>query len=129
MTKPSASSKKGLKVLVIEDEKPLAHALELKLKHEGFEPTVALSGTEGMKEALTGQYGLILLDIIMPEIDGFAVLQALKDKKVKTPVLVLSNLGQDEDREKAKGLGARDYLVKADTPILEILKRVKTVLS
>lgn len=116
-------------ILIVEDEKPLAHALELKLGHEGFTPTVALSGKEGLKEASTGKFDLILLDLIMPEVDGFAILQELQAKKIKTPVIVLSNLGQEEDREKAKGFGVIDYFVKANTPIADIVKRVKAALK
>ena len=116
-------------ILIVEDEKPLAHALELKLGHEGYAPTVALSGREGLKEALTGKYELILLDLIMPEVDGFAILQEIQAKKLKTPVIVLSNLGQEEDREKAKGFGVIDYFVKANTPISDIVKRVKAALK
>ncbi len=68
---------------------------------------------------------MILLDLIMPEMDGFTFLQNLKKK---TPVIVLSNLGQDEDRARAKELGAKDYMVKSNTPITEIVKVVKTFL-
>jgi two-component system response regulator CiaR len=85
-------------------------------------------GCDGLKEALTGVYDLILLDLIMPELDGFGVLQGMKDKGVTTPVLVLSNLGQDEDRARASSLGAKDYFVKANTPILDIVSKVKALL-
>jgi DNA-binding response OmpR family regulator len=114
-------------ILIIEDEKPLAHALELKVSHEGYETKVALSGNEGLKEALTGKYACILLDLIMPEMDGFALLEQMQGKKIKTPVIVLSNLGQEEDKVKAKGFGVLEYFVKANTPILEIVKRVKAI--
>jgi two-component system copper resistance phosphate regulon response regulator CusR len=122
---PKGSSKR---VLIIEDEKPLAHALELKMKHEGYAVTVCLNGGEGLKEALTDKYNIILLDLIMPELDGFSLLQGMKDKNIKTPVIVLSNLGQEEDRAKATALGVKDYFVKANTPIAEIVAKVKSVL-
>ncbi len=112
------------RILIVEDEKPLAHALELKLTHEGYEVHVEMTGAAGLKEALTDAYGLILLDLIMPEIDGFAVLRGMKDKGIKTPTIVLSNLGQDEDRKRALELGAKAYYVKANTPIVEIVKAV-----
>lgn len=121
-------AKGGKKLLIIEDERPLAHALELKMKHEGFDVDTALSGTEGQKLAETEKYDLILLDLIMPEIDGFTLLKNLRDKGVKTQVIILSNLGQDEDRAKAKALGATDYFVKANTPIADIVAKVKAVL-
>ena len=118
----------GKRILIVEDEKALSHALALKMGHEGFTTQIADSGFEGMKQALGGTFDIILLDLIMPEVDGFAILQELQAKKVKTPVIVLSNLGQDEDREKAKKLGAADYFVKANTPIADILKKVKNMI-
>ncbi len=65
---------------------------------------------------------MILLDLIMPQMDGFTFMEQLKKK---TPVIILSNLGQDEDKERAKQLGAVDYFVKSNTPITEIIKKVK----
>ena len=128
--KPDAGDapKGGRKILIVEDEKPLAHALALKMQHEGFDPHVALHGMEGLAEALTGIFEIILLDLIMPELDGFSLLQQLRAKGVLTPVIVLSNLGQDEDKAKAKALGAADYFVKANTPIADIVKRVKSII-
>lgn len=118
----------GKSILIVEDEKPLAHALELKLTHEGFTVHVEMSGSAGLKEALSGTYSLILLDLIMPEIDGFAVLQGMKAKGIDTPVIVLSNLGQEEDRRRALELGAKAYFVKANTPIVDIMKTVKSTI-
>ncbi len=125
---PATVHAKGKTLLIVEDERPLAHALELKMKHEGFTVETALTGAEGMRLALTGKYDLILLDIIMPEVDGFTLLETIRGKHVKTPVIVLSNLGQDEDRARAKSLGAVEYFVKANTPISEIVAKVKSVL-
>ncbi len=123
---PAAPARKL--ILIVEDERPLAHALELKVSHEGFATRVALNGGEGLKEALTGKYDMILLDLIMPELDGFSLLKAVREKGIKTPVIVLSNLGQEEDKAKAKGLGVLDYFVKANTPIADIVKKVKSSL-
>lgn len=126
---PTASTGKKKHVLIVEDERPLAHALELKVSREGYDTTVCLTGADGLKAALTGGYDLILLDLIMPELDGFSLLQELSKTKVKTPVIVLSNLGQEEDRVKAKNFGVVDYFVKANTPIMDIVKRVKEQLK
>ena len=126
---PQAVVASGIKVLIVEDERPLAHALELKLKREGFDPVVALTGKEGMEKALSGTYAIILLDIIMPEVDGFTLLAEMQRQGKKTPVLVLSNLGLEEDKQKAKALGVIDYFVKANTPIANIVTRVKAVLQ
>ena len=124
-----AGSTTGKRVLIVEDEKPLAHALALKLGHEGYAVQIAGNGAEGLKEITAGTCDIILLDLIMPEIDGFTILQEMQAKGIKTPVLVLSNLGQEEDKERAKKLGAKDYCVKANTPIAEILKKVKEILN
>jgi len=120
---PSSGKKK---ILIVEDEKPLAHALELKMTREGYETTVASTGRTGLEEASTGKYDLILLDLILPEIDGFAILEALKEKKLKPVIVVLSNLGQDEDRKKAEGFGVKNYLVKSNVPLADIVKVVKS---
>lgn len=127
-SKGGAGAKGGKKILIIEDERPLAHALELKMGHEGFDTHVASTGEEGLKEAATGKYDLILLDLILPGIDGFTILKELKEKKAKTQVIVLSNLGQDEDRKKAEEYGAKQYLVKSNVPLADIVKVVKSVL-
>ena len=127
---PSAPKavRKGKAILIVEDEKPLSHALEMKLKSQGFEAIVSMNGENALTELKKGGYALVLLDLIMPIMDGFAVLEEMKKQKIKIPVIVLSNLGQDEDRAKAKDLGAIDYFVKSNTPIAEIINRVKSVL-
>jgi DNA-binding response OmpR family regulator len=86
---------------------------------------VAFDGKDGLEKALTNTFDLILLDLILPEMDGFAVMAELRAKKIKTPVVVLSNLGQDEDRKKAKDLGVINYLVKSNAPLSEIVVLVK----
>lgn len=120
---------KKKRILIVEDERPLAHALELKLGHEGYETVVALSGAEGLEKAHNENFDCILLDLIMPEVDGFSFLQDYRKKNANTPVIILSNLGQEEDKAKAKTLGATDYFVKANTPILQIVNRVKSSLG
>lgn len=121
-----ASGKKM--VLIVEDERPLAHALEMKLKNEGYVTHTCMNGTDALAELDKGGYGLVLLDLIMPVMDGFGVLAEMQQRKYGIPAIVLSNLGQDEDRAKTKQLGATDYFVKSNTPISVIVQRVKTVL-
>lgn len=117
----------GKAVLIVEDERPLAHALEMKLKNEGYATHTCMNGTDALAELEKGGYGLVLLDLIMPVMDGFGVLTEMQQRKYNVPAIVLSNLGQDEDRGKAKTLGAIDYFVKSNTPIAQIIQRVKTV--
>ncbi len=118
----------GKRILIVEDEKPLSHALEMKLKNQGYDTHAVMNGADALVEVKNGKYSLILLDLIMPVMDGFAVLEELKNQKIKVPVIVLSNLGQDEDRAKTKALGAIDYFVKSNTPIADIVARVKSAL-
>ena len=84
--------------------------------------TIATDGAEGLKMANAAKYNMILLDLIMPQMDGFTFMEQLKKK---APIIILSNLGQDEDKERAEKLGAVDYFVKSNTPITEIIKKVK----
>lgn len=113
------------KILVVEDDQPLAKALELKLTNDGFEPKVASDGEEALKILETAKFDLILLDLILPKVDGFTVLTQLKAKGSTIPIIVLSNLGQEADSQKAKELGALNYFVKADTSIASIIDYIK----
>lgn len=126
--KNKPKTQKNHRILVVEDERPLANALKLKLSNHGLDVTIASDGNEGLKAALSGGYDLILLDIILPGVDGFAILEQIHGKKSKTPVVVLSNLGQPEDQQRAKELGAVQYCVKANTPLSAIIDIILSIL-
>jgi len=113
-------------ILIVEDERPLAHALELKLASSGYDITSAATGSDGVKAAKAGKFNLILLDLILPGIDGFTVLEELHKAKIKTPVIILSNLGQEEDKAKTSKYGVVHYCVKANTPLSSIIDLVKS---
>ena len=117
------------RILIVEDEKPLSHALKLKLSHEGYDVVVAGDGEEVENLAGTQHFDLILVDIIMPKMDGFTMLSHLKENGNKTTIIVLSNLGQQEDIEKAKELGVTDYMVKSNTPISRIVEVVNSIMT
>lgn len=117
------------KILIIEDEHPMAHALELKLKKEGFDAKTAPNGEIGLEMLENGNFDLALLDLVMPEKDGFYVLEKAREKGLSTKIIVASNLSQDEDKERAENMGAVDYFVKSNTPILEIVEKVKKALN
>lgn len=117
------------KILIAEDEKALARALELKLTNAGFLVTVSLDGKDALSRLENEHFDLLLLDLVMPNMDGFAVLSDLSTMKNHPLVVVLSNLGQDEDRAKVKELGAVDYWVKADTTLVDIVARIKKLLD
>lgn len=117
------------RVLIIEDERPMAMALEIKLKKVGLEAKAVFDGQEGIKELETGNFDLALLDIMMPIIDGWAVLNHVIEKKIKTKIIITSNLSQSEDIKKAKELGAIDFLVKSDNAIADIANKVMSYLK
>ncbi len=117
------------KILVVEDEATLQKALNDVLAQEGYEVLSALDGAAGLDLAKKENPDLILLDIILPKMDGFDVLRGLKEEDSKIPVIVLTNLSDINDIQKALDLGATTYLVKADFHLEDVLKKVKEVLK
>lgn len=117
------------KILIVEDEKPVAKAMTLKLGRAGFDTKVVFNGEEALTVLEKETFDLIILDLVMPKIDGFGVLSQLQARNIKTPVIVTSNLSQEEDKQKAKEMGAKDYFVKSDTPIVEIIDHCKKALG
>ena len=118
-------------VLLIEDEPEIAEIYRLKLEKEGFPVLVAMDGESGLQLAREKNPSLILLDILLPKIDGFAVLKQLKqDERTKDiPVFVFSNLTQEEDRKKASDLQADGYFVKAQFTPSEFAQRVNLIFN
>ncbi len=118
-------SKQIKKILIIEDEKPMARALELKLAHAGFSAKSTSNGEEGL--ALLGKenFDLVLLDLVMPKLDGLGVLEEMKKRGIKTPVMVQTNLSQEEDEKRAKEFGVKGFFVKSNTTIAEIVEQIK----
>ena len=119
------------KILIIEDDKFLRELISRKLSDEGFDIEPAVDGEEGLKKTKTVKPELVLLDLILPGMDGFEVLAKIKEDSslASIPVIVLSNLGQREDIEKGMKLGAVDYLVKAHFTPNEIITKVKGALK
>lgn len=122
-------SEKNKKILVAEDEKPLAKALQLKFEKAGIEVVTVFNGKDVFNELEKSDFDLILLDLMMPEMNGFAVLEEIKKKEIKIPVVITSNLSQEEDIKHSKELGAKEYIIKSNTPIIEIVDKVKQILS
>ena len=118
-------------ILVIEDDKFLRELIVQKLLKQEFEVAEAVDGEQGLKKTKEGKPDLILLDLILPGIDGFEVLSEIKqDPKLSSiPVIILSNLGQKDDIEKGLKLGAVDYLVKAHFTLKEIIEKIKKALA
>ena len=117
------------RILIAEDEKALAHALELKLTKAGFSVSIVVDGNDTLAALQKEHFDLLLLDLMMPNKDGFAVMAEMVAKKIHIPTVVFSNLGQTEDEKKAKELGAVDYWVKADISLMEVVNRIRKLLS
>ena len=120
-------------VLLVEDDSSLRDICFKKLKKEGFNVIAVADGDEVVKLTEEHKPEIILLDIILPSIDGFEVLKQIRSHKVKAiknvPVIMLTNLGQEEDIKKAMKLGANDYLVKAHFTVEEIVGKVRAILG
>jgi DNA-binding response OmpR family regulator len=117
------------KILIIEDEKTLARALELKLGRSGYVISVVSNGEDGIELLKNDSFSLVLLDLIMPKMDGFTFLETLNSLNIKTPVMVLTNLSHENDIERTKKFGAKDFFIKSNTPMETILKRIKEILK
>lgn len=117
------------RILIAEDEKPMANALGLKLRSAGFETTLVYDGESAVSATRESPFDLILLDLVMPKKDGFYVLEELKKSKITTPVIVSSNLSQEEDIKRARELGAKDYFIKSDTTLAQIVEKVKQAVA
>ena len=120
---------KNKKILIIEDERPMARALELKLTHAGFEVTTVNNGEDGLALLCKEMFALILLDLVIPKLDGFKVLEKLRERKINTLVIVITNLSQIEDEKRVRELGAVGFFVKSNTSISEIVSKIQEKLN
>jgi len=121
---PTKKTKKT--IVAVEDESVLLKALNIELLNAGFEVLVATDGKSSLNLIKANKPDLVLLDLLLPKMDGYAVLTALKkDSKTKNiPVIILSNFGEPENIEKAMELGAVDYFVKSSTDLGEVVKKI-----
>ena len=117
-------------ILIVEDDKFLRELIAKKLIKENFEVSEAIDGEEGIKKIKEEKPDLILLDLILPGIDGFEVLSQMKKESTlaSIPVIILSNLGQKEDVEKGLKMAAVDFLIKAHFTPGEIIDKIKATL-
>ena len=111
------------KILIIEDELSIAELEKDYLELSGFEVTIKTDGESGLKEALNGNVDLVILDLMLPVIDGFEVCKSIRDKK-DIPILMVSAKKEDIDKIRGLGLGADDYITKPFSPS-ELVARVK----
>ncbi|MBY4594173.1 heavy metal response regulator transcription factor [Ottowia caeni] len=116
-----------MKILIIEDEPKTGDYLRQGLREAGFSVELVANGTDGLHHAMEGEYDLLILDVMLPGMDGWRVLQSLRRHGRHMPVLFLTARDQVEDRVKGLELGADDYLVKPFS-FAELLARVRTIL-
>lgn len=121
---------KGEHVLIVEDDTFLAEIYQKKFEMEGFKVSVSNNGEKGLADAKKKLPNIVLLDILLPKLDGFAVLSGLKsDNSTKDiPVILLTNLGQKDDVEKGLEEGAVDYLIKTHFKPSEVVDKVRNIL-
>ncbi|MEK7520002.1 MAG: response regulator [Patescibacteria group bacterium] len=118
-------------VLLVEDDEFLRDLIVQKMKKVGFQVSEAVDGESGFRKVVEEKPSIVLLDLILPGVDGFETLTKIRAEKqvAKTPVIILSNLGQKDDIDRGMQLGATDYLVKAHNTPGEIIEKIKSVLA
>ncbi len=126
-------SENPTRILIVEDDQFLRDLLTTKLTKEEFNVSAAIDGPGGLEKILKEQPEIVLLDIIMPGMDGFEILKRIRSNSnmqiARTPIILLSNLGQEADVAKGRDLGANDYLIKSNFTIDEIIEKIQKTLS
>jgi two-component system response regulator VicR len=119
------------KVVIVEDDEHIAKVYRLKLEEHNIVPIIASDGEEAVQKVFSEKPDLILLDVMLPKKDGFWVLEQVRSNVefLNTPIIVLSNLWEQTDRERALVLGASDYLVKIDNTIQEVVDKIEGYLK
>jgi len=119
------------KILLVEDDQFLSSLLVNRLQKEGLAVTLAINGDEALSRLKEGQFDLILLDIILPGKSGFEAMEQIiaSPQYGQTPIFIISNLGQEADIVRGKELGAKEYFVKAQTPIDTLVGKIKVFLG
>lgn len=126
-----AKNLKGKKILLVEDDDGLASVYMTRLEAEGFSVKRVPNGEDALATAIAFKPELILLDVMMPKVSGFDVLDILRNtpETANIKVVMLTALSQDSDKQKAQQLGADDYLVKSQVVIADVVERIKHHLS
>ncbi|MGB5446176.1 MAG: response regulator, partial [Psychromonas sp.] len=117
-----------MRLLIVEDEQKTGEYLKKGLTESSFRVDLAINGIDGLHQAMSEEYDLIILDVMLPKLNGWQVLQTLRSSKIDTPVLMLTARDQIEDRVKGLELGADDYLVKPFA-FVELLARIRNILK
>lgn len=114
-------------ILLVEDDDNLANVYEMRLQAEGFKTVRVSNGEDALQTALQAKPDLILLDVMMPKVSGFDVLDILRNtpETAQIKIIMLTALSQESDQERAKSLGVTDYLVKSQVVIADVVDRIK----
>ncbi|MFH1546942.1 MAG: response regulator [bacterium] len=121
--------KSNSKILIVEDTEAISRALSLKLEESAVEVITTSTGQEAVELIGKNNFKVILLDLVIPDVNGFSILETLNNKKSKAQLIVLSNLSQKEDIEKAKTFGVKEYFIKSDTSISKVVEYIKSCLK
>jgi len=118
------------KIMIVEDDRFLSSLMKARLEKEGFSVDQAFDGEEALTKLKSEVPALVILDLIMPKVTGFEVLQmiSITPQLDKVPVVIVSNLAQDSDIEKARQLGAKEYFVKVKVSIDDLVGKIKTLM-
>ena len=117
-----------MNILVVDDEKNIAYAIAQILEEQKWQVTMAYDGQEGLDLALSGYYDVAILDIMLPVMNGFEVVQKMRANKIETPTLLLSALDEIPDKVKGLNVGADDYMTKPFSP-KELMARIRAILK
>lgn len=119
------------KILIIEDDRYISKMYQLKLSLDGFDVQIAENGRIGVDKVKEFKPDIILTDILMPELDGFEVIKAVKaeEESKSTPILIMSNLGQEDHIQKGLELGALGYIVKSQYTPSKVVDKIKEILA
>jgi two-component system phosphate regulon response regulator PhoB/two-component system alkaline phosphatase synthesis response regulator PhoP len=118
------------RILIIEDDEHVSKVYEMKFSKEGYNTVLVVNGERAVEKVTSEKPDLIILDLMVPKKDGFAILEEIKKNPstASIPVLVLSNLGGKGDQERALGLGANDYMIKVENSMQDVIERAKKYL-
>lgn len=117
------------RILIVEDEQMLVEMMAIALSEEGFDCVGILDPRKGLEILQKEHFDLVLLDLMMPQMDGFEFLAEMRKLGIEVPVIVLSNLDEGKDMKRAKELGAIDYFVKTSAPIEKIIEKVDEIVG
>lgn len=130
-TPPADSGDQPKRILFVEDDDALAEVYKTRLRAEGFDVRRVSNGEEALAAALSYHPDIVLLDVMMPKVSGFDVLDILRNtpETANLKIIMLTALGQDSDKERAASLGVDDYLVKSQVVIADVIERIRYQLN